>query len=117
MLNLIISVILFCFIVWGIPLIFIKNTKLPTPCAPEIHSTHFVITAKNAENSIEGIVRSIAWQISNKSNNSLLPTDIFILDLNSTDETFCILEKLAKEYPFIHPINKAEYIALVNNIN
>lgn len=116
MIGLIISIILFCFVVWGIPLIFLKEPKTPVQCVQGVCSTHFIIATKNTEDSIEGIVRSIAWQISNKSNNSFLPTDVFILDLSSADQTFCILEKLAEEYPFIHPMSKTDYIALVNNM-
>lgn len=116
MLGLIISVIIFCFIVWGIPIIFLKKTSTPLLSEHEFCNSHFVITAKNAEESIEGILRSLIWQISSSSDNSVFPKDIFVLDLNSTDQTLLIIEKLAKEYPCIHPVNKADYIANIKNI-
>ncbi len=116
MLGLIISVILFCFIVWGIPIIFLKKTSAFPLSKQGFCNSHFVITAKNAEESIEGIIRSFVWQISNLSDNSALPEDIFVIDLNSTDQTFLIIEKLAKEYPCIHPISKADYIVNIKHI-
>lgn len=113
MLGFIISIIIFCFIVWGIPLIFLKKTPPIAHIKEGFCNTHMVITIKNAEESIEGIVRSLAWQISNKSN---FPTDVYIVDLASTDQTFLISEKLAEEYTFIHPVSMADYIAFLNNL-
>ena len=112
MLSLIISIMLFCFIVWGIPLILLKKNKTPAHTQDSFCDMHLAITAKNAEESIEGIVRSLAWQISNRSN---LPTDVYIIDMQSSDQTLLISQKLAEEYSFIHPMSKADYIALFNN--
>ncbi len=116
MFSLIISLVIFCFIVWGIPLIFLKKNKTHPRCAQGVCKSHIIITTKNTEESIEGIIRSIVWQISNKPDNSFLPTGLFVVDLDSTDDTFIILQKLANEYTFIHPISIADYINYINNI-
>ncbi len=117
MLSFIVYVILFCFIVWGIPLIFLKKPNTPMQSVAGMCSTHLVITAKNAEDSIEGIVRSIAWQISSTSNKSFLPAEVFVIDLGSTDCTFSILEKLTKEYTFIHPMHTTDYITYISSLS
>jgi len=116
MLCLIISIILFSFIVWGIPLFFLKKTAEIQFSENGFCNAHFVITTKNAEDSIEGIVRSVAWQISNTSNSSYLSAEVLVVDLGSTDCTFSILEKLAKEYGVINPMTTAEYIAYIQTI-
>lgn len=116
MIGLIISIMLLGFIVWGIPFFFLQKTHLTPQPSQGFCNTHLVITVKNAEESIEGVVRSLAWQISNKTDTFFLPADVFILDLSSTDQTFLIADKLAKEYPFIHPLNIADYIAFLNGL-
>ena len=114
MLSLIVSIILFCFIVWGIPLLLLKKNPPVVHSEDSICSTHMVITVKNCEESIEGIVRSLVWQILNKPN---LPTDIYIIDLQSSDQTLTISQKLAEEYSFIHTTSKADYIASINSLD
>ncbi len=112
MLSLIISIILLGLIIWGIPLMFLQKNKPVAYTKNSFCTTHLTITAKNAEDSIEGIVRSLAWQISNNPNP---PTDVYIIDMQSSDQTLFISQKLAEEYNFIHPISKADYIAAINS--
>ena len=56
----------------------------------------FMIAVKNAEQQIEGIVRTILFRILNDKEEYV--KNIIIADLNSTDDTKSVLEKLQKEY-------------------
>ena len=56
----------------------------------------FMIAVKNAEQQIEGIVRIILFRILNDKEEYV--KNIIIADLNSTDDTKSVLEKLQKEY-------------------
>ncbi len=78
-----------------------------------LRPTYSVLTVKNSEETIEGIVRSIAWRTLTGSEDA---QELIVLDLGSEDQTFLILKKLAKEYPFIHPMKKNEYIRFVSDL-
>ncbi len=76
----------------------------------ELSHIYSVITVKNSAETIEGIIRSVAWQI---QNGSTVSSELIVIDLGSDDETFLILKKLGEEYPFIHPMHKTDYISHV----
>ena len=61
------------------------------------------IYLKNAEQSVEGYVRDIVFKYPNMKN-------LVIIDMNSTDHTYEILEKLQKEYEFIRIIKYSELV-------
>lgn len=113
MLELSLYIITFFFLAFGIYLVILKKPQSSYSLQKELRPTYSVLTVKNKEDSIEGIVRSIAWQI---MTNSDALKELIILDLDSQDQTFFILKKLAKEYPFIHPMHKADYIDFINNM-
>ena len=71
-----------------------------------------VVTVKNQQDDIEGIVRSIAWKSLNGLGHSCVPT-ILLVDLESTDETPKILERLSNDYDFIKVTNRQGYIDLL----
>ena len=55
-----------------------------------------IIAVKNQEEKIEGFLRSFLFRIIYEKEEYL--NDIYIVDLNSTDNTRKILEKLEREY-------------------
>lgn len=59
------------------------------------------IYLKNAEKSVEGYVRDIIFKYPNMKN-------LVIVDMNSTDNTYAILEKLQMEYDFIRVIKYSD---------
>lgn len=71
-----------------------------------------IITVKNQQESIEGILRSVVWKSLNNKRGRQVP-NILVVDLGSTDETYNILEKLSKEYQFIAVTDKQGYIDLM----
>ena len=71
-----------------------------------------VVTVKNQQDKIEGIIRSIAWKSLNGLGHSCVPT-ILIVDLESTDETPEILKRLSRDYEFIKVTNRQGYIDLL----
>ncbi len=87
---------------------FFIKTNQDTKMFP--HHLHSVITVKNAEETIEGTIRALAWKM---QTNPTEFKELFIIDTGSDDETFHILEKLKEEYPFLHPIKKYDYINLI----
>ncbi len=87
-------------------LLFLKFSK--TPLKRESSQIYSVITVKNSAETIEGIIRSVAWQM---QNGNSVGSELIVIDLGSDDETFLILKKLGEEYPFIHPMHKTDYIS------
>ena len=77
-------------------------------------SPYTVLCVKNQAESIEATLRSLAWHIMSQNRTNKI-TDIIVVDLGSTDETFDILVCLAREYDFIHPMHKESYIELLVN--
>ncbi|MCL2839124.1 MAG: hypothetical protein FWE04_08745 [Oscillospiraceae bacterium] len=69
-----------------------------------------VITVKDRESSVEGIIRAAAWRQLRLANRGNVP-EIYAVDLDSTDKTYEILQKLALEYDFLKPLRKYEYIS------
>jgi len=69
-----------------------------------------VITVKDREADVEGIIRSAAWRQLRLSSGGNVP-EIYAIDLDSTDKTYEILQKLALEYDFLKPLRKDEYIS------
>ncbi|MEG2381255.1 MAG: glycosyltransferase [Oscillospiraceae bacterium] len=107
--NILISSVL-CFLsVYGAMQLIFKCMALHTKAqARAIHSTHIVLSVKNQEDTIEGVIRAIAWE----------PCDgeIVVIDLGSDDDTPKILHKLEREYDFLHCMTKSEYLGFIESI-
>ncbi len=109
----------FLFILVIIPLIIIyglitltKKTdkQLPTH---KPHTEYRILPVKNSEDTIEGTIRSAAWH--NLTFFGEIPT-LIVLDLDSCDNTLSILKRLSKEYTFLHPMSKSEYIRFISDM-
>ena len=66
-----------------------------------------VVKVRNQEDNIEGIIRSIVWK--SIDNGRIIP-EILVVDLDSTDDTPDILERLSVRYDFIKVTDKQGYI-------
>ncbi len=76
-----------------------------------------ILPVRNSEETIENTIRSIAYRmLSAPSSQSFPPIDLIVLDLDSSDNTFVIAQKLATEYPFIHPMHRTEYNDFINSL-
>ena len=76
---------------------------------------YIIVTVKNQQETVEGIIRSIVWRSLNKSYYGVVP-NILIVDMGSTDDTLKILEKLHNEYEFIKVTDKEEYINIIEKM-
>lgn len=76
---------------------------------------YVIVAAKNQEKKIEGFVRSFLFRLIYGKEENI--KDIIVVDLNSTDETKQILEKLAIDYDSIKMSNWRECKELIDNID
>lgn len=76
---------------------------------------YVIIATKNQANKIEGFMRSILFKILYGREENI--KDIIAVDLNSTDETRQILEKLSNDYDTIKVSNWKECKELFDNID
>lgn len=77
----------------------------------KIKPPYAVVSVKNDEECVEGVIRSLAWQIKSQPDNGLsFISELVVIDLESEDETPIILKKLSEEYDFLHIMNKSEYM-------
>ena len=67
---------------------------------------YVIIAAKNQENKIEGFLRTILFRIMYGKEECV--KDVIVTDLNSTDDTMKILNKLSKDYEEIKVVNWKE---------
>jgi len=76
---------------------------------------HIVITVKNQQDTIEGIVRSVVWKNLNNHNGGVIP-EILIVDMGSTDDTPEILKRLHEEYDFIQVTDSQGYLKFLEKV-
>lgn len=76
---------------------------------------YVIIAAKNQEKKIEGFLRSFLFRLIYGKEESI--KDVIVVDLNSTDETKQILEKMSNEYESIKISNWRECKQLIDNID
>ena len=77
-------------------------------------NSYTVITVKDCENDVEGIIRSLAWKQLRFAVCGIVP-ELYAVDLGSCDGTFEILQRLALEYDFLKPVHSYEYIEVFTN--
>ena len=75
---------------------------------------YVIIAAKNQENKIEGFLRTVLFRIMYGKEDCV--KDIIVTDLNSTDDTMKILNKLSKDYKNIKVANWKECKEVIDSI-
>mgnify|MGYP005787696645 FL=1 len=75
---------------------------------------YVIIAAKNQENKIEGFLRTILFRIMYGKEECV--KNVIVTDLNSSDDTMKILEKLSKDYDGIKVVNWKECKEVIDNI-
>ena len=75
---------------------------------------YIIIAAKNQENKIEGFLRTILFRIMYGKEECV--KDVIVTDLNSSDDTMKILNKLSKEYDGIKVTNWKECKEVIDSI-
>ena len=76
---------------------------------------YVIIAAKNQEKKIEGFVRSFLFRLLYGKEEHV--KDVIVVDLNSTDETKKILEKLSCDYDNIKISNWRDFKELIDNVD
>lgn len=76
---------------------------------------YMIVAVKNQENKIEGFLRSILFRI--LYGKEEMVKDVIVADLDSTDHTVQILEKLQEDYDCIKVANWRECKELLDNID
>lgn len=76
---------------------------------------YVIIAAKNQERKIEGFLRSLLFRIIYGKEENI--KDVIVVDLNSTDETEKIIEKLSNDYDEIKIANWRECKELIDSID
>lgn len=76
---------------------------------------YIIVAVKNQENKIEGFMRTMLFRVIYGKEENI--KNIIAVDLNSTDETKKILEKLSNEYENIKVSNWKECKELFDNID
>lgn len=116
MINIIMQSVICFLVVYAIIQIGINiYNKLLNTEVEEKDDLYIIITVKNLEDKIEGIIRSIVWKNLNTKQGGRIP-NILVVDLGSDDETPLILERLCKEYSFIQVTDKNSYSKFIEDI-
>ncbi|WAH37678.1 hypothetical protein [Alicyclobacillus dauci] len=68
-------------------------------------SVYFVLVTENAEWDVEGVLRRLI----HKCRNMEFPTRLYVIDVNSTDLTIPIVERLSERYMHIELVPAATY--------
>ena len=100
MLEMIIYGLLWCFAVYGILVMLQEITRKSTYRKVE-ENVKLIMTVKNVEDGIENYVREL-----NMGNNFY--NNLVVIDLDSQDDTLCILKELEKENINLKILNKQE---------
>ncbi len=75
---------------------------------------YIIIAAKNQEEKIEGFLRTFLFRLIYGKEEFV--KDIIVSDLNSTDQTKIILNKIQKDYKNIKFANWKECMEIIDNI-
>lgn len=76
---------------------------------------YVIIAAKNQEKRIEVFLRSLLFRLIYGKEENI--KDVIVVDLNSTDETKKIIEKLANDYDEIKTSNWKDCKELIDNVD
>lgn len=76
---------------------------------------YMIIAVKNQENKVEGFLRSLLFRFLYGKEEYI--KDIIVTDLDSSDNTMQILEKIQKDYECIKVANWRECKEVIDNID
>lgn len=76
---------------------------------------YVVLTVKNQQETIEGLLRGIVWQNLHCENGGHVP-QIVVIDLGSNDDTPNILKRIADDYKFVHITDKEGYLSWIKKM-
>ena len=108
-----VSIIIWTLAIYGLIEIIRNIIYICTYTNLNSKGTYLIVAVKNQEESIEYYLRNFLFRIIYGKEEV---KNIFVVDLNSKDNTKKIVEKLEKEYEQINLINWKECKELIENI-
>ncbi len=106
------GVSLFFYICWRA--IKFECTACTCKYEKKITPIYAVITVKNSEDCIEGVIHSIIKEMKT-TRDVFSPSGIVVVDLGSCDSTVQILEKLTSKYEYIYILQSSSYLDIVGH--
>lgn len=113
--NFIINSILWIFALYGFFELFKQVIYICTYTNMKADGIYIIIAVKNQEEKIEGFLRSVLFKILYGKEEEV--KDIIVTDLNSTDRTKEILNKLSTDYEYVKNTNWKECKEIIDNID
>lgn len=113
--NFIINSILWIFALYGFFELVKQVIYICTYTNMKADGIYIIIAVKNQEEKIEGFLRSVLFKILYGKEEEV--KDIIVTDLNSTDKTKEILNKLSIDYEYVKNTNWKECKEIIDNID
>ena len=113
--NFIINSILWIFALYGFFELVKQVIYICTYTNMKADVIYIIIAVKNQEEKIEGFLRSVLFKILYGKEEEV--KDIIVTDLNSTDRTKEILNKLSTDYEYVKNTNWKECKEIIDNID
>lgn len=113
--NFIINSILWIFALYGFFELVKQVIYICTYTNMKVDGIYIIIAVKNQEEKIEGFLRSVLFKILYGKEEEV--KDIIVTDLNSTDRTKEILNKLSTDYEYVKNTNWKECKEIIDNID
>lgn len=113
--NFIINSILWIFALYGFLELVKQVIYICTYTNMKADGIYIIIAVKNQEEKIEGFLRSVLFKILYGKEEEV--KDIIVTDLNSTDRTKEILNKLSTDYEYVKNTNWKECKEIIDNID
>ena len=114
MLDFIINGIIWTLALYGLIEIIKTIYYVCTSTNLESKGIYFIIAVKNQEDNIEGFIRNLMFRILYGKEEKI--KNVIIVDLNSTDTTRKIVEKLQEEYEQLKILNLKECKELLESV-
>lgn len=113
--NIFLNALFWFFSIVGVFSLISDFTGFLVSLGKEKNEPCIVLTVKNQQESVEGLIRSIVWQNLHAKNGGRVPK-IIVVDLGSSDNTPDILNRIASDYDFIHVTDKEGYVSLIRSM-
>ena len=113
--NFIINSILWIFALYGFFELVKQVIYICTYTNMKADGIYIIIAVKNQEEKIEGFLRSVLFKILYGKEEEV--KDIIVTDLNSTDRSKEILNKLSTDYEYVKNTNWKECKEIIDNID
>lgn len=112
--EIIINIVVWTLALYGLFEIVKNIINICTCTNLRTNGIYFIVATKNQENNIEGFLRNLMFKIIYGKEDII--KNIIVVDLNSTDNTRKIVEKLQEEYEQITILNLKDCKELLETI-